>query len=1593
MSDLLLHFSRGVKMKKRFLYATTIAILIVILSLGLAACNKGSDGRVPVYQGMSISQDLRMATKPMFAAGSGNQHGHNPGEHYGDYEGRNEDLDQDLPFEDDNLPTIEEKTESTLNVVGSADKIYYADKNQDIYIKIRLSNPDSYEIMSFTLNGNKYSSYMFEQGSDMENLILKLNVGNAAGIVDYTIDAIKYIDGTDIKDVIMDGDKTVKAGIRASDQTYANVSGEQISLTEINFNANIVDLYSLIEKSGGYAKTALYDGTNIIYKDIEVGQQVEVSFDSLTPNTLYQYGIVALYDDLSGGGAKLNILYKKAVYTNTIVLFDNITVDKTFASWDYNWDSGASDKTITALSLWQDGYKIKDLSTSAKTVDNLFTANEYTIKAQYNNLKGDSEEIQLSFTTLANVVPAMGIKNASTTQTSVSFGIEITDSDSVGSLTKIELLHEGDNPIVASGTEIREFTDLLSNNDYTIKATYTYDLNDGEGEHTIVKTADVQTLAKATPTVSIIYVESAQTSISFDIDITDSDSVGNLTKIELLHGSDTPIVASGTEIREFTGLLSNNAYTVRATYTYDLNDGEGEHTIVKTADVQTLAKATPTVSIIDVDSTQTSISFGIEITDSDSVGELTKIELLHGSDTPIVASGTEIREFTGLLSNNAYTVRATYTYDLNDGEGNREKYATCELWTAPIFEFVKATCANTGPVSEGDTIYFEAIVNNPNKVVVSKVKLNGEYYNVSSGTTQNSIIVNILVANQFEGGNTELTITEIVGTLNGVKRSIVIDDDTHATASAFVNGQLTVKSITILDEYFEEPQLLVAGGTYYYYIKLGNKTGYSIDKITVSGTTYTKGDTRLTQTDDETILIATTYGVGWRSNTLTSIEYSNDSLGIRTREFDESTASFLCLESISPIVIANADDLKNMSGYGYYILESDIDLAGAEWKNPGSFYGYFDGQGHIIKNMNFVNTVENNELYWGLFHSATGYMKNLRLSGRLITTITSTTSDSYRVYAGGLAAKTNERLIIDKVASNVTLAVTQQTSGDTYIGGLIGYVDSSAKAIIVKNSYSTGNISANRGNAGGLIGYKYYYWNGGDIAECQNSYFISSTASESYGAIRKNSIEEITAILQPTWGDVVWDFDELDSSGNPIYKERYNISYELNGGTNSRQNPVQYTSHSANTVIHEPVRVGYTFDGWYNNADFEGLSIDAIAAGECGNKVLYAKWQKIATVISFDSNGGIESFGTIVLTTEDAVSLPIPTHTDKTLTFVGWYTDKDAGERITFGNGEGLESWACDDSEITLYARWYSYHRVNASNEPTTDGQYILFGEYPQSLVSDNGLAEELATQAGILPTATNSGSWLSYDYYISGSNSTDFMWYIDIQHNGNKYRGVYFVSYRPYYTYNDSNTYQDDNGYYIQNIYWFEYQPIKWRILKEENGKALLVAELILDSQDYNYTSSSSSINGYNTYANNYAYSSIRGWLNSEFYNTAFNELEKALISLTMVDNGLPTTGYDVNPYICQDTQDNIFLLSYADATNSEYFTSDTSRQKRTSDYAQSQGAYTSSGTGWWWLRSPDNNDRDDARDIRSNGYADGSSNVNSTRHGVVPALVISLP
>ncbi len=314
-----------------------------------------------------------------------------------------------------------------------------------------------------------------------------------------------------------------------------------------------------------------------------------------------------------------------------------------------------------------------------------------------------------------------------------------------------------------------------------------------------------------------------------------------------------------------------------------------------------------------------------------------------------------------------------------------------------------------------------------------------------------------------------------------------------------------------------------------------------------------------------------------------------------------------------------------------------------------------------------------------------------------------------------------------------------------------------------------------------------------------------------------------------------------------------------------------------------------------------------------------------------------------------------------------------------------------------------AYTRIDENGTENENGSYILFGSYPQTDVTSS-VSSTLSSYVSTKPTSSSLNGWTSYKYYIESSNATDYMWYKDVDEDSNgayDYRAVYFTSYRPYYTGYSStadHTKQDENGYTTGNIYWFKYEPIKWRILNEANGSATILAEMILDSQDYNYTDSSRTINGQTIYANNYEYSSIRAWLNESFYNTAFSDLQKEIIQTVEVDNSAN------NRYACSNTQDKVWLLSQQEVTreiygfNTDYSAYDTARRKKTTAYSQCQGAWTSSvissyaGNGRWWLRSPNYDYGHYSRCVTCNGSTINDYYVNSTNFCVVPALQIAL-
>ena len=293
-------------------------------------------------------------------------------------------------------------------------------------------------------------------------------------------------------------------------------------------------------------------------------------------------------------------------------------------------------------------------------------------------------------------------------------------------------------------------------------------------------------------------------------------------------------------------------------------------------------------------------------------------------------------------------------------------------------------------------------------------------------------------------------------------------------------------------------------------------------------------------------------------------------------------------------------------------------------------------------------------------------------------------------------------------------------------------------------------------------------------------------------------------------------------------------------------------------------------------------------------------------------------------------------------------------------------------------------------------GDTIQFGTYPQTIVD-----ETIELKA-----ALNAATWKSYKYF-SGKGSiddgkmtqSDYMCFADFFLEECKYRAVSFSQYRPRWTGFEStveNTYQDENGYEPNIVYYFRYEPLTWKVLDPTIG--LIVCDRLIDSQPYQntvynvYNSYESSI-----YANDYPTSTIRQWLNIDFYQTAFSKDQRSNIKKTQLNNDAYSTTY--SQYNSDSTNDKLFLLSFDDLKNTDYgfnlnpYSGDIKRTAKGTDYAKCQGLYVyedgSFSDTWkskWWSRSPGNAGRQAAQ-IGTSGIVGGTGIVNDTSIGVRPA------
>ena len=429
-------------------------------------------GQVPVYQGMTISNSFSALDTASYA------NGENP---------------STTSVNDINILS-EEEINNALTFAGSKEEVYYATQGEEIYITVHISNPDQYEILSFTLNGKTYSSYMFEEGSDMENLVLKVNVGTTLGIKEYSIDTIKYVDDTEIKDVRMEGDRTVAVSVGNGTDPSAMVL-PHTTYHSISFHVYVSDYSGLVDYYGKKIFVILTDADGNLIEATRVNNNAAI-VQGLTPSTEYHYSIIAIYKAKDDPSPKIHTVSEGEAKTLSGLASLSASISKSSEGHDLTLSAEAnSNAVIKSAKILLAGSVVKEIDVSelvatgstVLSASDLLYSHTYTFAVNYK--MGDSEYTDsVNFTTPTLETPTVVIRDVSTVENVIEFNVKVTNPSLTATRLTVDLYLDGaivdsyETLVTTQSITIpASFSGIDTEKGYTLVATLEYDLRDGKG--------------------------------------------------------------------------------------------------------------------------------------------------------------------------------------------------------------------------------------------------------------------------------------------------------------------------------------------------------------------------------------------------------------------------------------------------------------------------------------------------------------------------------------------------------------------------------------------------------------------------------------------------------------------------------------------------------------------------------------------------------------------------------------------------------------------------------------------------------------------------------------------------------------------------------------------------------------------------------------------------------------------------------------------------------------------------------------------------------------------------------------------------------
>ena len=177
---------------------------------------------------------------------------------------------------------------------------------------------------------------------------------------------------------------------------------------------------------------------------------------------------------------------------------------------------------------------------------------------------------------------------------------------------------------------------------------------------------------------------------------------------------------------------------------------------------------------------------------------------------------------------------------------------------------------------------------------------------------------------------------------------------------------------------------------------------------------------------------------------------------------------------------------------------------------------------------------------------------------------------------------------------------------------------------------------------------------------------------------------------------------------------RYTITYNLNGGTNHKDNPAHYTVETETITLKDASKANYTFVGWYANADFTGEKVTQITKGSSENKKLWAKFLENYS-INYHFNGGTNDIERPTYYTVETETITLKPVNKADHIFFGWYTEAD------FSGSPVTEIAKGSRGNIELYAKFIELKMividaVTNGNLGCYDSSYHTYNNKPHKV-------------------------------------------------------------------------------------------------------------------------------------------------------------------------------------------------------------------------------------------------------------------------------------